>query len=83
MGHHRRKEREDEREREQYEEDYFVRIGTRKRSHTEGMTETIDDLLDFGDLGGLTGRQGRGNQGDKVRNLGMRDSVFVSLEIRD
>ncbi|XP_041378690.1 serine/threonine-protein kinase H1-like [Gigantopelta aegis] len=62
---------EDEREKERYEEDYFVRIGTRKRSRTEGMTETIEDLLDFGDLGGLTGRQGRGNRRDKVRNLGI------------
>lgn len=35
-------------EKSKYEEEYFVRMQGKKRQRTEGMTETIDDLLDFG-----------------------------------
>ena len=44
----RKRERDEEKERNKYEEDYFVRTQGKKRQRVEGMTETIDDLLDFG-----------------------------------
>ncbi|XP_003382464.1 PREDICTED: neuroguidin-like [Amphimedon queenslandica] len=48
VSYQRKRERADEMEKSKYEEDYFVRMQGKKRQRTEGMTETIDDLLDFG-----------------------------------
>ena len=35
-------------EKSKYEEDYFVRMQGKRRQRTEGMSESIDNLLDFG-----------------------------------
>lgn len=48
VSYQRKRERDDEMEKSKYEEEYFVRMQGKKRQRTEGMTETIDDLLDFG-----------------------------------
>ena len=58
LGRYRRREREEEKERQIFEEDYFVRTNIKKRKRAEGMAETIDDILDFSDLKSLTDKDG-------------------------